>query len=296
MRRARAAVVMAATAALAACAGGSPGVTGLPAAPSTAASALDAPTSASPAPSHPASLRPATHAASTRPASTPRTAATRATHVRRPAATTPRTSAARSPVDHLNGVGNAQQVIEVAASGYGTSYATLTAYEKRASGWVRVFGPWSARIGVNGFAPSGQKREGDGRTPSGSYGFSFFFGVNAQPSGIHYSWRHAYTYDVWDDDPSSSRYNLWTDTRTSSAGRSPEPMHNQPSYNYAAVIAYNTARTPGLGSAIFFHVSHGSGTAGCVAIPQTELLSALRWLNPAKSPRIIMGTTSAITH
>ena len=187
-------------------------------------------------------------------------------------------------------------MIEVAASGYGTSYATLTAYEKRASGWVRGFGPWSARIGVNGFAPSGQKREGDGRTPSGSYGFSFFFGVNAEPSGIHYSWRHAYTYDVWDDDPSSPRYNLWTDTRTSSAGSSPEPMHNQPSYNYAAVIAYNTARTPGMGSAIFFHVSHGSGTAGCVAIPQSELLSALRWLNPAKSPRIIMGTTSAITH
>jgi L,D-peptidoglycan transpeptidase YkuD (ErfK/YbiS/YcfS/YnhG family) len=201
-----------------------------------------------------------------------------------------------SPVDHLRWVGDATQVVEVAASRYGTSYATLTAYEKRSSGWVRVYGPWTARVGRNGFAAPYKKREGDGRTPTGAYGFSFFFGVNAQPSGIHYSWRHAYTYDVWDDDSSSSRYNLWTDRRHSYAGRSPEPMHSQPSYNYAAVIAYNTSRKPGLGSAIFLHVSHSSATAGCVAIPQSELLPVLRWLNPAKRPRIIMGTTSTITH
>ena len=204
-------------------------------------------------------------------------------------------SAASSPVDHLRGVGSAQQVVKVAASRYGTSYATLTAYRKTSSGWVRTFGPWTARIGRNGFAPPGKKREGDGRTPTGSYAFSFFFGVNARPSGIHYSWRHAYTYDVWDDDSASSRYNLWTDRRRYYPGRNPEPMHNQPSYNYAAVIAYNTARKPGLGSAIFFHVSHGSATAGCVAIPQTQLLKVLRWLDPHKAPRIIMGTTSAIT-
>jgi L,D-peptidoglycan transpeptidase YkuD (ErfK/YbiS/YcfS/YnhG family) len=171
----------------------------------------------------------------------------------------------------------------------------MTAYRKTASGWVRSLGPWTARIGRNGFAPSGAKREGDGRTPTGSYGFSFFFGVDPKPSGIRYSWRHAYTYDVWDDDPSSSRYNLWTDLHRYSAGRSPEPMHNSPSYNYAAVIAYNTARKPGLGSAIFLHVSHGTPTAGCVSIPQSDVLKVLRWLNPSLHPRIIMGTKSGIT-
>src|SRR3954453_23637966 len=117
-------------------------------------------------------------------------------------------SAAGSPVDHLRGVGSAQQVIEVAASRYGTSYATLTAYRKTSSGWVRSYGPWTARIGRNGFAAPGKKHEGDGKTPTGSYGFgSFFFGVNTKPSGIRYAWRHAYTYDVWDDDSSSARYN-----------------------------------------------------------------------------------------
>ena len=204
--------------------------------------------------------------------------------------------ASESPVDHLRGVGSAQQVVEVKAARYGSTYATVTAYLKTSSGWVRSYGPWTARLGINGFAPPGNKREGDGRTPTGSYGFaSFFFGVYPRPSGIHYAWRHAYTYDVWDDDPASARYNLWTDRRTRYPGRSPEPLHVVPQYEYAAVIAYNTARKPGLGSAIFLHVSRGRATSGCVALPRAQLLELLRWLDPHKAPRIVMGTTSAIT-
>jgi L,D-peptidoglycan transpeptidase YkuD (ErfK/YbiS/YcfS/YnhG family) len=198
-------------------------------------------------------------------------------------------------VTQLHGVGSARQVVSVVASGYGTSSATVQAFEKTGSTWRRVFGPWSAHIGRDGFAPPGEKREGDLRTPSGSYGFSFFFGVNSSP-GVHYEWRRVTgSYDVWDDDPSSSRYNLWTDTRSDDAGRDPEPMQQVPAYNYSAVIAYNTARTPGLGSAIFLHVSTGGGTAGCVSLPTSELLDVLRWLNPANGPRIIMGTESTVT-
>jgi L,D-peptidoglycan transpeptidase YkuD (ErfK/YbiS/YcfS/YnhG family) len=198
-------------------------------------------------------------------------------------------------VTRLHGVGSARQVISVVASGYGTSSATVQAFEKTGSSWRRVFGPWSAHIGRAGFAPPGDKREGDLRTPSGSYGFSFFFGVRANP-GVRYEWRPVTgSYDVWDDDPSSARYNLWTDTRHDDAGRSPEPMQQVPAYNYSAVIAYNTARTAGLGSAIFLHVSTGGGTAGCVSLPTSELLDVLRWLDPAKGPRIIMGTESTVT-
>jgi L,D-peptidoglycan transpeptidase YkuD (ErfK/YbiS/YcfS/YnhG family) len=61
-------------------------------------------------------------------------------------------------------------------------------------------------------------------------------------------------------------------------------------YDYGAVIAYNTARTPGLGSGIFLHVNIGIATAGCVILPMGELLRVLRWLDPARSPRIKMGT------
>jgi L,D-peptidoglycan transpeptidase YkuD (ErfK/YbiS/YcfS/YnhG family) len=181
-----------------------------------------------------------------------------------------------------------RQRITVTASSYGTTYATLRVYQLSGSSttkWVQVFGPWTARVGRNGVAPPGAKREGDGRTPSGTYRFSFFFGVLADP-GFSFPFRHAYAYDYWDDDPASTRYNEWVDTRSASAGRAPEPLHVTPAYNYAAVIAYNTARTPSLGSAIFLHVSTGHATAGCVSLPSAELVKILRWLKPAANPTI----------
>jgi L,D-peptidoglycan transpeptidase YkuD (ErfK/YbiS/YcfS/YnhG family) len=184
--------------------------------------------------------------------------------------------------------GAVRQRITVSASSYGTTYATLRAYQLSGSSsthWVRVLGPWTARVGYNGVAPPGKKREGDGRTPSGTYGFSFFFGVLANP-GVSFPYRRAYTYDYWDDDPHSARYNEWVDTRSVSAGRAPERLHVTPAYNYAAVIAYNTARTPGLGSAIFLHVGTAGPTAGCVSLPSAELLKILRWLKPAAHPTI----------
>ena len=181
----------------------------------------------------------------------------------------------------------------VSAAGYGRSDAALSAYDRTGSGWVRTFGPWTARIGRNGFAPSGAKREGDGRTPSGSYGFSFFFGIDADP-GVRFPYRRITSPSlVWDDDPASANYNEWIDTRVANAGVRPEPMDNAPFYDYGAVIAYNEPRTPGLGSAIFLHVSNGGSTAGCVALPVDRLLQILRWLDPNLHPQVHMGVDVA---
>jgi L,D-peptidoglycan transpeptidase YkuD (ErfK/YbiS/YcfS/YnhG family) len=196
-------------------------------------------------------------------------------------------------VERLAGVGPARQVVAVTASGYGTSYATLSTFARTASGWRQVFGPWTARVGYNGFAPRGHKREGDGRTPTGSFGFQFMFGVEPDP-GVRYAYRPALATSRWDDDPASARYNEWVDSRSGDAGRSPEAMRQVPSYRYGVVIGYNTARTPGAGSAIFLHVAHTGATSGCVSLPESELLAVLRWLDPATSPRIVMGTTSAV--
>lgn len=179
-----------------------------------------------------------------------------------------------------------RELITVTAASYSTTYATFRAYDVSGTKKTLVFGPWTARVGYNGIARPGKKREGDGRTPSGSYGFSFFFGVDRPLKGFEFPFRHAYTYDYWDDDPASPRYNEWVDAKTANPGRDPEPMHNVPAYDYAAVIAYNTARVPGLGSAIFLHVGTGTATAGCVSLPESKLVKILRWLRPADNPRI----------
>jgi hypothetical protein len=76
--------------------------------------------------------------------------------------------------------------------------------------------------------------------------------------------------------------------RPASPGRNPEPM-DVSAYDAGMVIGYNTARTPGLGSAIFLHLNIGIATAGCVTLPPGELLPLLRWLDPARTPRIRMG-------
>ena len=203
----------------------------------------------------------------------------------RPAAgsTVTPSAAATRPADPLAG----RQLITVSAASYGATYATLTAYRRSAGHWRRVFGPWTARIGRGGFAPAGLKREGDGRTPSGTFRFGFFFGVLPNP-GVRFRYRQSQPYDFWDDDPASPRYNEWVDQRRADPGLSPEPM-DVSGYNYGAVIGYNTARIPGLGSGIFLHVNIGIATAGCVTLPMGELLWVLRWLNPARSPRIRMG-------
>jgi len=183
----------------------------------------------------------------------------------------------------------------VSAASYGVTVATLTAYQRTGTGWQQVFGPWQANIGYHGFAPPGQKHEGDGRTPSGSYPFGFFFGVLADP-GVQFPYRPVTGPSiVWDDDPASPAYNQWVDTSTADAGAAPEPMDQTPAYDYGAVIDYNTDSTvPGAGSAIFLHVSTGGATAGCVSLPTGELLALLRWLSPGAQPRIVMGTAATI--
>jgi L,D-peptidoglycan transpeptidase YkuD (ErfK/YbiS/YcfS/YnhG family) len=179
------------------------------------------------------------------------------------------------------------QLVTVVAAAYGATQAELTAYRWAGGHWQRVFGPWVAWIGRNGMAPPGAKREGDGRTPSGTFGFQFFFGVDPDP-GVLFPYRMIYPFDFWDDDPASPLYNEWVDDRYADPGADPEPM-DVSAYDYGAVIGYNTARTPGLGSAIFLHINIGTPTAGCVTLPVGELLDILRWLNPAMSPRIAMG-------
>jgi L,D-peptidoglycan transpeptidase YkuD (ErfK/YbiS/YcfS/YnhG family) len=194
-----------------------------------------------------------------------------------------------SPDPWLEQAGDAGQAIVVTAHAYGSTTATFSAYERDGTRWRAVLGPWVARIGNKGFAPPGEKVEGDGRTPSGVYGFGFFFGVAPDP-GVRFEYRQVPDDSiVWDEDPASPTYNLWIDLDDFGGGRDPEGMYPPVAYRQGAVIAYNTARTPGLGSGIFLHVSTERPTAGCVSLPVGQLVQVLRWLDPARSPRIIMG-------
>ncbi|MDQ1713534.1 MAG: hypothetical protein QOE45_2984 [Frankiaceae bacterium] len=197
-------------------------------------------------------------------------------------------------VTRLKGVGDARQVISVTNTSWSSSYATVQAFEKSANGsWRRVFGPWTARIGRNGFGQD--KREGDGQSPVGAFPVRGMFGVNANP-GTHWGWLRVNRTDVWVDDPGSRAYNLHMRLPANGRWRSAESMYQPRAYAYAAVIGYNTAtRTPGRGSAIFFHVTTGSATAGCVSLPASQLVPVLKWLGESTRPRFVLGPESAVT-
>jgi L,D-peptidoglycan transpeptidase YkuD (ErfK/YbiS/YcfS/YnhG family) len=173
-------------------------------------------------------------------------------------------------------VGSATQVVLVTSSG---SSARVRACRKEGGRWVSVLGTMSGHVGVHGVAPAGAKREGDGRTPSGTYSLGRGFGVQADP-GVAFRWTRVDSRHVWVDDPGSSLYNTWQRTPADGRWDSAESLYQPGAYGYAQVIDYNTARVPGRGSAIFLHVDHGSGTAGCVSVPRAQLLALLRWERP----------------
>ncbi|WP_010240965.1 L,D-transpeptidase family protein [Clostridium arbusti] len=197
-------------------------------------------------------------------------------------------------VNSLN-TGNSQQAVVVYTDNYGQVFGTCETFSLVNGNWTRAFSPFSIDVGYNGFASPGGKREGDGKTPEGKYSFgSMMFGKYANP-GVRYSYKQLDNNDVWVDDPKSSYYNLYERKPVNGRWNSAENLLAAGDlYSYAAVINYNSARTPYLGSAIFFHQwrGPGSGTSGCVAADRSNLLQMLRWLDPGKNPIIIMGKKS----
>lgn len=202
-------------------------------------------------------------------------------------------ASATPPPSRLKGLYDARQIVVVTNNSWTSTYATLTTFEKRSDGtWRRVHGPWGARLGRNGFGSP--KREGDGQTPVGSYRIVSMFGVSASP-GVRYTWHRMDRSDVWVDDSDSDYYNLHKRLPANGRWRSAESLYQPTAYAYAATIGYNMSRTPGRGSAIFLHVGTGGATAGCVSVASSRLVPILRWLDPAKKPRFVMGPESAVT-
>jgi L,D-peptidoglycan transpeptidase YkuD (ErfK/YbiS/YcfS/YnhG family) len=187
-------------------------------------------------------------------------------------------------------VGAARQLVVVRGQSWPSSRAIVEAYERTESGWVKVLGPYSARLGRNGFSTS--HREGDGTTPAGVFSISEAFGLRPNP-GTPLPYRQAGLNDWWVSDAASPFYNTWqVGPPNGWDGRRGERLAfvGRTAYRYAAVIDYN--RSPvvaGAGSAIFLHVGGWQATSGCVALAEANLLRILRWLDPAKAPVIAMG-------
>ncbi len=178
-------------------------------------------------------------------------------------------------VGNLQAAQNANQIMIVAASG---SSAKVSLHNKNGDGnWSQILST-NASIGRNGI---GKTSEGDGKTPTGVYGFSFAFGLCDNP-GTSFSYTQVDDSYYWVDDSNSAYYNRLVSTNSVGCdwGSAEHIAGIGAPYRYVLAINYNAACTPGRGSAIFLHCKSGSSTAGCIAVPESDMIRILQNVQP----------------
>jgi L,D-peptidoglycan transpeptidase YkuD (ErfK/YbiS/YcfS/YnhG family) len=139
-----------------------------------------------------------------------------------------------------NKIGRSSQMIVVQerrwffSSGY-----FVYAGEKKDNHWKWVLGPMEAMIGKNGFASPGEKREGDGKTPSGIFSLKRAFGYD-KTAKTKMPYRQASEEDLWVDDPNAVDYNQSVKQGETGAASYEKMKREDGQYKYGIVIEYNT--------------------------------------------------------
>ncbi|MFC3907534.1 L,D-transpeptidase [Legionella dresdenensis] len=163
--------------------------------------------------------------------------------------------------------------------------AQATACQKRSGSWHRVLSsPFPAVVGQQGIISANQKIEGDKKTPEGLYPLVAAFGTEPMPLRMDY--KFITREDKFIDDPESPAYNTWVTGATKA--KSFEIM-DIPIYKRGAIVGYNmTPIIPGKGSAIFMHIwkNADTGTYGCIAFEESQLIAILHWLDKTQHPYI----------
>ncbi|SNT25951.1 L,D-peptidoglycan transpeptidase YkuD, ErfK/YbiS/YcfS/YnhG family [Actinomadura meyerae] len=189
--------------------------------------------------------------------------------------------------------GGARHVVFAVAAGYGTTEVTVTECVRKGRFW-KQFLTTLGHVGRNGYAEPGAKREGDGKSPTGSYTMTEAFGEGDPGTWLPYRSLRA-SGDCWGSTIGDSRYNRYYRGACLPDDENLSQLMQRGPYKQSVVVNYN--RPPdspivhGAGSAIFMHIGSGP-TAGCVAMARPELESIMRTLLPGD--RIMMGTRQAL--
>ncbi|NLM83251.1 MAG: L,D-transpeptidase family protein [Clostridiales bacterium] len=172
------------------------------------------------------------------------------------------------------------------------SRAGIHLCEHSGGAWRQKGHTISGYVGAAGVTK--HKREGDFATPIGLYTLGMAFGIH-EKGKTKMPYRRITPQSYWVDDPLSPQYNQWVEKTDGVSWRSAEHLIDFPeAYEMALVIGYNTvSRIPGRGSAIFLHVGI-EPTRGCVAVPRAAMQRIFGWLDPSKSPHILISGKSTL--
>ena len=192
-------------------------------------------------------------------------------------------------------IGGSRQLVFATGRDASSFVVTIHVLEKKGETWKPAFPSFPATIGAKGFASPGQKKEGDGKSPTGVFALGMAFGYDPFLA-TKMPYRQVTDDDCWVDDIDSEDYNRWVRGRPNAA--SMERMKRKDDlYKYGIVVEYNmNPIVKGKGSAIFIHPWEGERkpTLGCIAMPEDKILKLLQWLDPATKPLIVMGTEAEL--
>lgn len=205
---------------------------------------------------------------------------------------------------------NSTQAIVVLTNGWDSLQGTLYAYEKKRSKWVLQFkhtivtgskglgiGDGLVPLNING-APL--KKEGDLKAPAGifSIGTAFGYADASEASFIQAPYTKAADTAICVDDMHSAHYNtLLNKDSVASDWNSFEYMHRKDNYyKWGLFVNHNAAPpVPGHGSCIFMHIweNDHTGTEGCTAMPEADMLKILHWIKSSSHPILVQMPKTA---
>ena len=183
-------------------------------------------------------------------------------------------------VGELEAARDAEQLFIVA--GVGQTTATVSMHEKDENGvWKQII-MTPGFIGRNGL---GKEREGDGKTPVGTFGFNCAFGIGEDP-GCALEYHQVTEDDYWSGDQREGyHYNELVSIRDLSDLNTADSEHivdYQGCYEFCLNVSYNEEAVPGLGSGIFLHCFRVDRpfTGGCISIPREKMITVMQNVRP----------------
>ncbi|MER7171468.1 L,D-transpeptidase family protein [Streptomyces mesophilus] len=168
-----------------------------------------------------------------------------------------------------------RQVVAVYGRGEDSAKSTAALFTRHGATWDRER-IWPAHNGRKGWTTD--HHEDDKRSPVGVFTLSDAGGVRAEPGA-----KLPYT-------------------RSAAAFTAPRSWPRTHWHDFDLVIAIDYNRVKGTapsdptrpegrakGGSIWLHLDHGSGTSGCVSLPEQGMEQLLRTLDPERDPVIVMG-------
>jgi D-alanyl-D-alanine dipeptidase len=197
-----------------------------------------------------------------------------------------------------------RQCLVVTTDSWSSQTGTMFLYERDAgSPWHQIRSKISVVVGKTGLAwgrglfptepmPGPVKREGDNKAPAGVFQLGPVFGYASETPPTKMPYLALTKTIVGVDDPQSEHYNTLVDQSKIQAPdwRTSEKMRRDDDlYKWGVVVNHNMPAHPAAGSCIFLHVWRNSatGTAGCTAMSEQDLLRVIGWLDPDRNPLLV---------